>query len=230
MKIIEFLPFGIETHSELNPSLWKDNQLTAEVKEKLIAVAKHFRKYVDIDFPVIDVIITGGQTNKYYTKYSDLDLHIITDYDRINCDKELSELFDTKRLLYKEQYNIKIKGIPVELYVEDSRQFTVGGAYSIIKDKWLRPSTEPNQDIDHAAINKLAMKWYKIITNAIASKDLESLEQVLDRLKEFRKKGLRIQGEYGIANLTFKSLRNSGIVDQLRKTIIAQQNQKLSIK
>jgi hypothetical protein len=230
MKIMEFLPFGIETHSELNPSLWKDNQLTAEVKEKLIAVAKHFRKYVDIDFPVIDVIITGGQTNKYYTKYSDLDLHIITDYDRINCDKELSELFDTKRLLYKEQYNIKIKGIPVELYVEDSRQFTVGGAYSIIKDKWLRPSTEPNQDIDHAAINKLAMKWYKIITNAIASKDLESLEQVLDRLKEFRKKGLRIQGEYGIANLTFKSLRNSGIVDQLRKTIIAQQNQKLSIK
>jgi hypothetical protein len=230
MKIMEFLPFGIETHSELNPSLWKDNQLTAEVKEKLLAVAKHFRKYVDIDFPVIDVIITGGQTNKYYTKYSDLDLHIITDYDRINCDKELSELFDTKRLLYKEQYNIKIKGIPVELYVEDSRQFTVGGAYSIIKDKWLRPSTEPNQDIDHAAINKLAMKWYKIITNAIASKDLESLEQVLDRLKEFRKKGLRIQGEYGIANLTFKSLRNSGIVDQLRKTIIAQQNQKLSIK
>lgn len=230
MRIIEFLPPGVETHDQLNPNLWDGSRLIPAVKQKLIEIAKHFKNYVDIEFPIVDIIITGGQTSRYYTKYSDLDLHLITDYDKIDCDQELSELFDTKRLLYKEQYDIMIKGIPVELYVEDSRQFAAGGAYSIISDKWLRPSTEPDRQIDNDQINELAEKWYRIISNAIKSKDINSLENVLDNLKQFRKKGLQVQGEYGSANLAFKSLRNSGIVDKLRKTIIQLHNLELGMK
>lgn len=230
MKILELLPPGVETHDQLNPNLWHGSRLDLAVKQKLIAIAKHFQNYVDIEFPIVDIIITGGQTSRYYTKYSDLDLHLITDYDQIDCDQELSELFDTKRLLYKEQYDIKIKGIPVELYVEDSRQFAAGGAYSIISDKWLRPSTEPDRQIDNSQINQLAEKWYKIISTTIKSKDINSLENVLDNLKKFRKKGLQVQGEYGSANLAFKSLRNSGIVDKLRKTIIQLRNLELGMK
>ena len=49
---------------------------------------------------MVDIIITGGQTGKYYTSQSDLDLHLITDYRQIDCDQELEELFDTKRMLY----------------------------------------------------------------------------------------------------------------------------------
>lgn len=230
MKIVEFLPPGIESHKELNPYIWDGSQLKSAVKQKLVAIAKHFQNYVDVEFPIVDIIITGGQTSRYYTKYSDLDLHLITDYDQIECDQELGELFDTKRLLYKEQYDISIKGIPVELYVEDSRQFAAGGAYSILKDKWLRPSTEPDKPIDDQEVNQLAQKWYRIITNAIKLQDMNSLENVLDMLKTFRKKGLKVQGEYGSANLAFKSLRNSGIVDKLRKTIINLRNQELGMK
>lgn len=227
---MEFLPPGIEVHDQLNPNLWNGKRLNNLVKNKLIKIAHHFQQFVDIDFPVIDIIITGGQTSRYYTKYSDLDLHLITDYDKIECDRELEELFDTKKLLYKEKYDITVKGIPVELYVEDVKQYGAGGSYSLLKNKWIRPSTEPKKSIDKNEVDSIAKQWYKIIMKVIKSNDIESLEKVLNNLKLFRKKGLEIQGEYGSANLAFKSLRNSGIIDKLRKNIIQHRNQELGLK
>jgi hypothetical protein len=68
---------------------------------------------------VEDITITGGQVSYYYTDKSDLDLHLIVDMNNTTCDREAAELFDTKRLLYAEEHNIEVYGIPVGLYVED---------------------------------------------------------------------------------------------------------------
>ena len=230
MKIIEFLQPGIEQHDSLNPLLWQDQKLLPEVKQKLIDIARHFVNFVDIEFPVIDVVVTGGQTGKFYTKQSDLDLHIITDFNRIECDKEIEELFDTKKMLYKKRYDITIKGIEVELYVEDLSRPAVGGSYSVLKNAWLKPSTEPSNDIDTAAIDKQSKKLASIIQKTIAQQDLELLDKLKDNISQYRRSGLAKQGEYGVANLVFKTLRNSGHIEKLRTAIKDLESKRLSLK
>jgi len=230
MKIIEFLQPGIEQHDSLNPLLWQDQKLLPEVKQKLIDIARHFVNFVDIEFPVIDVVVTGGQTGKFYTKQSDLDLHIITDFNRIECDKEIEELFDTKKMLYKKRYDITIKGIEVELYVEDLSRPAVGGSYSVLKDAWLKPSTEPSNDIDTSAIDKQSKQLASIIQKTIAQQDLELLDKLKDNISQYRRSGLAKQGEYGVANLVFKTLRNSGHIEKLRTAIKDLESKRLSLK
>ena len=230
MLIREFLSPGIEAHPELNSLLWSDQgQLDPMARSHLIKIANHFKRFVDLDFEILDLQITGGQTSRYWTEHSDLDLHLITDYTSIDCDQELAELFDTKRLLYKQQHKITIRGIPVELYVEDQSEPAVGGAYSLIKDQWIRPSTEPRGPIDVDRVDEFAARWQQIISAAAQEPDLEQARQVMTVLKLYRRNGLAQSGEYGAANLVFKSLRNSGLVDQLRQQIIDLEDRQLSL-
>lgn len=230
MKIIEFLQPGFDKHEALNSLLWQNSKnLFPEVKEKLLKIANHFQKYVDVDFPIIDVIITGGQTGKYYTAHSDIDLHLITDYDQIECDQEAAELFDTKRKLYQAEYDIKIKGIPVELYVEDIKQPAKGGSYSIIHGKWIRQSTEPDKEIDNDKILKFSQKLSTLINRALASNDIGKLKNIKKQIWQFRQNGLAKDGEFGTANLVFKTLRNSGILKNLLLKIKDLENKNLSI-
>ena len=231
MKIIEFLKPGIVVQKNLNPVVWdSDSRIHADVKEKLLIIAQHFKEYVEVDFPIIDVIITGGQTGKYYTEQSDLDLHLVTDYDQIECDRELEELFQTKKTLYKKDFDISIKGIPVELYVEDKKTPAVGGAYSLVNDKWIRMSTSPKDPIDQELIDTQSEKLGKLIARAVVSNDLELLYKIKDFLQDYRRKGLKNQGEFGVANLVFKTLRNSGILDQLKIKIKRLESDKLGLK
>jgi len=230
MLIREFLSPGIEAHPELNSLLWSDQkQLDPMVRSHLIKIANHFKRFVDLDFEVLDLQITGGQTGRYWTKHSDLDLHLITDYTSIDCDQELAELFDTKRLLYKQQHKIEIRGIPVELYVEDSAEPAVGGAYSLIRDQWIRPSTEPQGPLDLDRVAQYAARWQQIIQATATINSIDQARKVMSVLKDYRRKGLARSGEYGVANLVFKSLRNSGLVDQLRQQITDLEDSQLSL-
>lgn len=230
MKIIEFLQPGFDQHTTLNPLLWQDEKsLHPEIKNKLLKIAQHFKHYVDIDFPILDIVVTGGQTGKFYTEHSDIDLHIVTDYDRIQCDQEASELFDTKRKLYQKEYDIKIKGIPVELYVEDKNKPAVGGAISLLKNKWIKQSTEPTKQIDSDRIIKISEKFSDIINRSLASNNIDTLKNLKDQIWKFRQTGLAKEGEFGTANLVFKTLRNSGLLKQLLSKIKDLENKDLSI-
>lgn len=226
MKIIEF----IHAKSELNPLIWNQDMLDQQVRLKLISIAVHFKNFVEIDFPVLDLQLTGGMVSRYYTEHSDLDLHIITDYDKIDCDQEASELFDTKRKLYKVEHDIEIKGIPVELYVEDVNQPSKGGAFSLLKNKWLRRAPEPKGEINYSAVETNTEKFHNLINRAIASNDIHSLEQVKKFIWSYRQQGLAKDGEYGVANLTFKNLRNKGILADLITAFKRLQDQSLGLK
>lgn len=231
MKIKEFLPPGIRQQQDLNSIIWQDeNTIHPEVRAKLIKIASFFKEYIEIDFPIVDIVVTGGQTGKFYTESSDLDLHLITDFDKIDCDQEVAELFDTKRNLFNKEYNIKIKGIPVEVYVEDVKQPAVGGAYSILKQQWLRQANQPNGQIDDEKIKIKSQELFDLISKSLTLDNLELLDQMKDLIWNYRKQGLQKQGEFGVANLVFKSLRNSGILDQLRSKIKDLESQKFGLK
>ena len=229
MRILE-LDLGFEQHNELNPLLWQEEDLRPEVKMTLLKIAKDFVEYVEVPFEVKDLVLTGSQLGYYYTKHSDLDLHIIVDFDTVNCDREAAELFDTKRLLYKKQYDISIHGVPVEVYIEDSNFPAVSATYSLGKGGWkVKPDRQP-EEIDSAKIIRMSKIWSTVIGKAIESNDLETGRKVLKMLRNYRKLGLKQTGEYGIENLVYKTLRNSKIIENLMKMIGDLHDQSLSIK
>jgi len=230
MRISEFLSSEFSVKRDLNPAIWNNNQIIPEVKEKLLTIARHFADYVDVDFPILDVVITGGMTGQYYTEHSDLDLHLITDYQKIDCDQEVEELFDTKKNLYKREYDITIKGIPVELYVEDINRPAIGGSYSLLRDKWLRKPSEPTKNIDSELVQAQTDKLASLLTKAFSLDDLDFLKKTKIFLWHYRKQGLAKEGEFGTANLVFKSLRNLGLLDKLRNRIKELENKSLSLK
>jgi len=229
MHILE-LNLGFEQHNTLNPLLWRNNSLIPEVKLALLKIAQDFVEYVDIPFTIKDIIITGSQVSYYYTKHSDLDLHLIVDFNTVNCDKEAAELFDTKRLLYKKQYDISIHGVPVEVYIEDLNFPAVSATYSLSKGGWkIKPDSQP-QEINTDEIIRMSKIWQTVIGKAIESTDLETGRKVLKMLRNYRKLGLKHSGEYGIENLVYKTLRNSKIIEKLMKMIGDLHDQSLSIK
>jgi len=228
MAILDF-NLGFETHSTLNPRLWRNNELDKDVESALIKIAQDFKKFIDVPFDVVDVRITGGQVSYFYTEHSDLDLHLIADFSSVRCDREAAELFDAKRLLYKEKYSITVKGIPVELYVEDLDHPAVSAAYSIQTRSWI---TQPKKDLgpfDIDEIERLSNVWGEIIQHSLRLKNIKTARKTLDLLRKFRHLGLKIHGEYSTANLVYKTLRNSDLIKKLQNFIDTEHENNLSV-
>jgi hypothetical protein len=228
MHIVEFIK-GFDEHQKLNPKLWDGDDLKPEVKEALINIAQVFKDFIDIDVPVIDLQITGGQVTYHYTEHSDLDLHLILDYDQIECDQEVKELLDSKRLLFKQKHNINIYGIPVEPGTENVKEPTVSSAWSLKTDSWIRQPKNYSGKIDHKEIKKQSLQWMKIIDGVLTQNDLIMAQKVLKILRKYRKLGLKQTGEYGVENLVYKTLRNNKTLEKLVNFVDSKSDQNLSI-
>lgn len=229
MTILDF-NLGFEPHNELNPRLWHGEQLDKDVESALIKIAQDFKKFIDVPFDVVDVQITGGQVSYFYTDHSDLDLHLICDFSSVNCDREAAELFDAKRQLYKEKFDITVKGIPVELYVEDLDHPAVTSNYSVMKQQWIK---KPNKDVgpfDIDEIEKLSRVWSTIIQHTLDTKDVETAKKTMNLLRKFRGLGLKTTGEYSTANLVYKTLRNSDLIKKLQDFINQEHDKMLSVR
>jgi len=228
MNIFEFVP-PVEIHQDLNPKLWAGKDLRPDVTVALLNIAREFYDFLEVPVDVKDLIISGSQANYNYSPYSDLDLHLIVDYSEVECEMTVSELFDTKRKYWKEQRDIKVHGIPVELYVEDLAEPAVSSAYSILSRKWTKPPKSDNTGYNKTAVQAEVKKWDEVINHAIKSRNLEVCRKVREMLADYRKAGLAAGGEFSIQNLTYKSLRNSGKLGDLMDTIGDLFDKKLSI-
>jgi len=220
----------IGQHKTLNPRLWDGHQLKSSVRGALMRIAEDFLEFVDIPVEVMDIVLAGGNANINYTEHSDIDLHIIADYDQISCDREVAELFDTKRLLYKREHSIEVFGIPVELYIEDHRTPAVSASFSILKDKWIKtpPSSVPK--FNETKVKHMVDVWHKLIKTAIISGNLETCRQALSLLRTYRKKGLQTKdGEFSVPNLVYKSLRNDHTVEGITTLINLLHDRSLSL-
>lgn len=221
-------PIGI--HNELNPVLWDSNKtLLPEVELALLRIAKEFYRFLDVKAKIVDIVVSGSQANYNYSPYSDLDLHLIIPISDIECDEPIEELFDTKRKLWKERHNIEIYDIPVELYAEDQAKPAVSSSYSIIKRQWINSPDAPIISYNITEVKRKVVLWTRVIQAAIRSRDLKKCEMVSDLLMKYRKAGLAADGEFGVPNLTFKSLRNSKLVGKLHDTINSLKDQDLSL-
>jgi len=228
MSIAEFTD-PIEIHDSLNPDIWDGEELRTDIRVALLKIAKEYYEFLDIQVPVMDLVVTGSQANYNYTEYSDLDLHLIVPYEKVKCDMAVDELFRTKRDLWRATRELTVRGVPVELYAEDVSKPVTGSTYSVVRGHWIKKPVPITGSYDKSAVMKLVSIWEKVIDNAVATDDLKTLESVKNLLKTFRQAGLDKSGEMNPANLTFKSLRNDGYVDRLLTAIKNLRDRTLSI-
>jgi hypothetical protein len=132
-------------------------------------------------------------------------------------------------LLYKNKFDITVKGIPVELYVEDLDHPAVSASYSIQKRQWLAKPKQNVGPFDVDSIEHMTQVWDTLIRHSLASKDANTAKKIMNLLRKFRHLGLKTTGEYSTANLVYKTLRNSDIIRQLQNFIDQDHDRNLSI-
>jgi hypothetical protein len=219
-----------QVHQTLNPVLWDGKELKKPVQIALLRIAKAYWQFLGIDTRIDDVLVTGSQANYNYSRHSDIDLHLVVDYNSVECDMAIDDLFKTKRDLWKLEHDIDIHGIPVEVYVEDLNKPAVSATYSIVKNQWIKPPAKIDAQVDVKRIERICLSWIILITTRLATKDLEQIVQVKDMLWQYRKKGLAVEGEMGVPNLVFKALRNSGVTDKLLAAVRLLRDKNLSLE
>lgn len=231
MQIIEFEESinPVEYHDTLNPKLWDNNSLDTEVRYKLMAIAMHFAKFLNVPkLNLRDITISGSNAAFGYAESSDLDLHLVVTMPQDR--PELVELYTAKKNEYNFTHDITVKGIDVELYVQDVQQpHRSAGIYSILNDRWLskpkhQPPTIRDQDVKSKARNYSAR-----INAAMRANDLNTARETMSDIRKLRQAGLEQGGEYSVENLAFKLLRARGKIDKFRRFINKLQSAELSL-
>lgn len=223
---------SVELHDTLNPKIWNtDNSLKEGVRDKLLEIVDEFAESVDIPLVIIDAHIVGSNASYNYTDNSDLDLHLIVNYSRLDADPTIVEaLMWADKKIFNDGYDISIKGINVEIYVEDVATTTLSnGIYSLFEDKWIKMPEPIDVVIDNQAIDLAVDELVPEIEDVLDFGDLEEVQDMIDRLYMIRKNGLATDGEFGVGNQTFKELRNRGYLYQLKEAVSELRSQELSL-
>lgn len=220
---------AVKFHSSLNPLLWEQNRLNPVVRYKLLMIAKKFIEFVNIPHMHLkDIVLTGSSASYTYTKYSDIDLHLVVDMQN---DPQLVQLFDAKRGLWNAQHVPTLHGFPVEVYVQDSKESHISqGVYSVLDNRWLEPPVRERVHIDDMSVKNKYKHLVKHIRSQIKTGTLEDLVRIKDKIKTMRKTGLADHGLYGVENITFKMLRNSGWIKKLFNKIAKLEDKELSLE
>ena len=231
MKDLEKIITSFGVQEELNPKIWDNSDdapkshMKLEVKNQLDEIAEEFIKFVNVDMFIQDIIIMGSLCNYNWSEYSDVDLHIVVNFDDFGEQKELyAELFKLKKTLFNSSHNITIKGFEVELFIQNLNEAHFSsGVYSIMNDEWdTIPKKEEDFQLDKDILIQKVGQLQDMIDTVIDNAEEEELEdakqmikKVKDKIKKYRTSGLEKEGEYSYENLTFKVLRRNGYLQKL---------------
>jgi hypothetical protein len=222
---------AVKFHTELNPALWDGKTMRPEVRDALLKIADDFKTFMGIDdLAIEDITVSGSNAAFSYTPHSDIDLHLLVDFSRLNPDDVYQELFNAKKYQYNDQHNIKIRGYDVELYVQDSNKPVRSlGEYSIINNDWNRIPVQRRGNLDEKSTQQKYEKLKKLIELALSTNDLERVTYITDTLKKYRQAGLDRHGEFGPENLAYKILRKQGLIQKIFDHKAALEDTKLSL-
>ena len=222
---------AITFHDHLNPRLFHGNRLQPAVEKQLKIIAQDFLQELGVyDINVKDITVSGSNAAYSYTKHSDLDLHILVDLSEQPNDEVYKELFHAKKTLYNDSHDIKVNGIPVELYVQDVAFPVISlGEYSVLNNKWIKIPNKRRSNFDHTDAKAKYEKLAKLIEYALHANDLKQVKNVLETIKRYRQTGLEKGGEFGPENIVFKALRSQGLITKLYDLRDKLHSKKLSL-
>ena len=235
MNLKEFNEFSLHDavhfRDELNPALFEGDKMKEDVRVQLLNIAEDFVEHLGIrDLDIADITVSGSSAAYSYTKHSDIDLHILLDFNQFKDDDVYRELMDAKKIVYNERHDITIGGFPVELYVQDTNKPVISlGEYSVMNDKWIKLPRKRRANFDQESTRLKFEKLYKLAEFAVKSHNLEKLEQVVGTLKRYRQAGLDLHGEFGPENLAYKALRSRGVIARLYDAMQEIHDSRLSL-
>jgi predicted nucleotidyltransferase len=226
-KIIE--PFDVDVSSiilndELSQLLWIGDSMIDDIRKKLLENVKTFINFSELHvLKFNDIILTGSMSNYNYTDNSDIDIHIVLDFNQLSEDKKfVKDYLKLKSILWDDTIPVTISGHYIEYYFQDIDEIVhSSGIYSLYKNKWVRKPLKKIINIDTEGI-KLKYNYY--INKIDELKEIKNLntfnikyKELRHKIKRFRQCGLDKAGEYSTENLVFKILRNNGYLDKLVK-------------
>ena len=236
---------SFKSQDELNPKIWekdgKSYTLRPEVREKLLETANLFIDSLGVDVIITDIIMIGSLVNYNWSKYSDIDLHVVVNFNQFseNVKDLYLEFFDLKKVIFNQKHNITMFGYDVECFVQKEDETTFSsGVYSILYDMWMNePTKNTNKKIDFELIKEKGNQWMRIIDGVIKNiedEDPDTIKEIVkkykEKLKKFRNCGLEKNGEMSIENLVFKLLRRNGYIEKLYDLPTELIDKKLTMK
>ena len=220
----------------LNPAIWEGDTLKSGVAE---AIKEIVLKYIDDSQAlsmddVIDIELLGSNASYNYTEHSDLDIHIVVNMESMSSDPALLQIAcNAEKALFNKTYDFTIKGLEVELYVEDVKSSAVSnGVYSITQNKWLKVPTQqtiPDMTDDTEYLNLLD-KWTIKAKMALSGDTSRDIQKFVNELYNLRRLSIMTDGEYSRGNLVFKEIRNTGLLQELKDKIHDLTSKELSLE
>ena len=200
----------------LSPKVWDGDKLRPEIARALARVARRFLEELELKLDVEDVIITGSYAGQTWGPGSDLDLHIIADMSSSEDPEALQRATKLAKFKWEEEHDVTIKGIPVEVYVEDIDEDPpeVTGRWSIAGKRWLLEPPEGSASFDESKVVKKVMDFREVIRRARSERSEGSLISAMKRITKMRRAGLERGGELSGENLAYRVLRRTGELQQ----------------
>lgn len=219
----DLMAFDIQP--DLNQKIWNgEKAVRPGVAGALMDIVEEFMEGLDLDLDIKDIIITGSIANYNWSKFSDIDVHILIDFEEVNDNERMvKKFFDAVRSNWNKLHNITVKGHEVELYVQNETEPHVStGVYSLLDDRWLVRPKKVKPEIDKATATKKMKsiareidKLSLVYDAARFEEAFEIAERLKSKIKTMRRAGLAASGIYSPENLAFKMLRRSGDIEQL---------------
>lgn len=230
---------NVKYNDHLHPKVWDANQkLKPAIRKKLVEIAESFVEFLEIDASTVeDYQVVGSIANYNWNQYSDIDLHILIDFQKAGdtCNAEITEEWlMAKRALWLERYDIEIDGLKVEVGPQDTSVVLNSAAvYSVLENKWLKKPKMEEPELDEKAYDKKLKEMLAKI-NKVLSKDATSVEldALQDEIKDMRQASLNLKNggtEFSTNNLVFKTLRNQGYIDKIKDLKIEKKTEELSL-
>jgi hypothetical protein len=217
---------GFKMQDELNPKIWdKDQKMKPDVRKTLLKIADDYFESLDLPgVDIEDVTMTGSLANYNWSKYSDVDLHIVVDYDEIPVDEDLVQDFlKSKSSNWNKEHDVKVYGYDVELYVQDINEpHHSTGVYSILNNEWNTKPEKKKISFNDKSVKDKANRLMDRVEEIYDEMDevdndetVKRVDKLTEKIKKMRQSGLESGGEFSVENIVFKVLRRNGMLDRL---------------
>lgn len=220
-----------KTNSKLNQDLFDGKELREDVRQALLKIANKFKEKLKLPMQPDDIYFTGSEANYNYNENSDIDVHLVYDFEQAGEMAEiLSKYLQSAKRIFNDLHDITVKGLPVEVGAENKAEpLVTSGIYSLISNSWIKEPENANVEIEEP--NQPYLDEIKMqIEDAISEKDKDKLEGIIKMIWDIRKEGLANEGEFGPGNTLFKHLRNSGILRRLKDAYYSVESKDLSLE
>jgi predicted nucleotidyltransferase len=236
---VDFNTNLLKPKDTLFPKFWKNDTLSPIVNRKLMQIADEVVKSLSLTEEVKDVIITGSIASYNWHKLSDIDLHILLDFKKIDDNFDLvKRMLDQTRINWNKKHDIKIAGKEVELYFQHYEEsHEANGIWSLELEKWLNEPVKLNPELDLATTEKKAESiatciehLYEMFKDQNFKEAYNFAKKIKGKISRMRKAGLDREGIYSPENLAFKMLRNAGYLQKISSLKIKSYDNMMSLK